>query len=224
MSFLISKHLITNQQYCRFLSDIPIPNDLPGGYRFLNTYLYDSRIKHRQESYYSSIDHLDKAIEQHLNTKEEFYVVPNYEKHPVVCVNWVGAYLFALALGASLPTANEWQFACRGGLEIDTLYSWGNGEPDPKMANYGEYIGTTTPIATYPANALGMYDMLGNVREWCLDGPLLNSEARYIKGGGWNKPVSHLQIDKPLSTWFLHSGAAIGFRVCFRPGTENEKK
>ena len=77
-----------------------------------------------------------------------------------------GAGLRAWA-GIRLPIEAEWEFAARGGL-ANQSYPWGNSI-DANKANYNGNVGDTTTVSVYPANNYGLYDMAGNVWEWCLD-------------------------------------------------------
>jgi len=103
------------------------------------------------------------------------------ENYPVVQIAWEDAAAYAKWAGKRLPTEAEWEFAARGGKAGD-LYTWGNQfKPDGKwMANIFEgsfpandegrdgYVGIA-PIKKFPANGYGLYDMAGNVWEWCAD-------------------------------------------------------
>ena len=89
------------------------------------------------------------------------------ENHPVVYISWYAAMAYAEWTGKRLPTEAEWEKAARGGL-LDQKYPWGNSI-DPSKANYSGEVGDTTPIGNYPPNAYGLYDMVGNAWEWCLD-------------------------------------------------------
>ena len=66
-----------------------------------------------------------------------------------------------------MPTEAEWEKAARGGL-VGNKYPWGNSI-DATYLNYDLYVSKTTPVGQYPANGYGVYDIIGNVYEWCLD-------------------------------------------------------
>ncbi len=87
--------------------------------------------------------------------------------HPVVSVSWYAAMAYAQWAGKRLPTEAEWEYAARSGW-VGQKYLWYDGV-DSSKANYNKNVGDTTPVGKYPPNSYGLYDMAGNVWEWCLD-------------------------------------------------------
>src|SRR5262249_34908586 len=103
------------------------------------------------------------------------------ESYPVVHVSFADALAYANWAGKELPTEAEWEFAARGGLD-EAEFAWGT-EFTPggvQMANtwQDEFprqnltldgFARTSPVAAFPANGYGLYDMIGNVWEWTAD-------------------------------------------------------
>ena len=126
--------------------------------------------------------------------------------HPVETVSWEDCQMFlkrlnTLGLGSfRLPTEAEWEYACRAGA--DTRFYWGD---DPQLSEIGKYAwwnGNSKPetskVGTKEPNTWGLYDMSGNVYEWCNDrygefsiGPQTDpmgaslGPGRPVRGGGW---------------------------------------
>ena len=159
--------------------------------------------------------------------------------NPVEQVSWNDIAGFNTATGLRLPSEAEWEYACRGGTTtaFHSMPSYPNGtNVDSLLGNiawYSSNAGSTThAVAGKAANAFGMYDMSGNVWEWCNDwwgstyystspsmdpaGPSSGS-YRVLRGGGWG------YISDPCRSSYRDSvgpdprGYGVGFRVARTP-------
>jgi formylglycine-generating enzyme required for sulfatase activity len=191
--FQMSEAEITNAQYCEWLNGALGRNEVTvsgtsvkgtkgtwSGNEYLNL-IYSS----------GSLNSCWIRYENNM-----FSVVEGKEKLPVVYVTWYGAKAFCMGNGWDLPREAEWEYACRGGKQYK--YGTDDGTISSSKANYNANIGSPKDVGSYPKNPFGLYDMSGNLCEWCADwygsyasgsqidptGPQAGSE-RVFRGGSW---------------------------------------
>ena len=133
-----------------------------------------------------------------------------YNNYNQPFVNWDSGY--------RLPTEAEWEKAARGGVS-GKLYPWGTDEISPSLANYGDSKNSSMPVGSYGANGYGLYDMAGNMWEFCWDwfgdyssaaqtdprGPS-SGERLICRGGHW---VSDKNLCRVANRY---TGGVCGFR------------
>ncbi|WP_422105528.1 formylglycine-generating enzyme family protein [Winogradskyella sp.] len=179
-TFQISKYEITNEQFCNFLNVNGNTLDA-GGHPLLDI-----------ESPYCNIERVDERY------------VPKKGKamHPVIEVSWYGAKAYAKWVNSRLPTEEEWEFAasCRGKFN---KYTYGNrldnNHANIKGTSLVDRWNGTSPVGSFPPNELGLFDMAGNIWEWCESTyKLYNSDTlhdpvdqklghvKVVRGGSWS--------------------------------------
>lgn len=140
---------------------------------------------------------------------------------PVECVSWFDAETYCQLLSkfsgksCRLPTEAEWEYASLAGNDR-FAYWYAHGDDPKALGNYAWFDGNadnhTQQVKLKLPNAWGLYDMIGNVWEWCQDS---HGSGRITKGGSWN---SGHELCRPLMwNWeYPHERKAeIGFRVVF---------
>jgi formylglycine-generating enzyme required for sulfatase activity len=191
-------------------------------------------------------------------------VNPSYYKdqpaNPVENVSWDDAMEFCKKLSAktgkkvTLPTEAQWEYACRAGTT--TAYYTGDelrkgqanaaisskpGIWDKPMEWVRKFFPAkaktveTTPVGSFPSNGFGLYDMHGNIWEWCADwygedyyakspktdpqGPN-TGDRRVLRGGSWG--VSPWDCRSAYRGWYApdYRGRSLGFRVAVSPGLD----
>ncbi len=160
------------------------------------------------------------------------------QQRPVDSVSWNAAQDFITKLRAQfsmadvcLPTEAQWEYACRAGTQ--TAFWWGD-TPDARKANFGKNQECTTVTGSgvaggYAPNPFGLYDMHGNVWEWCEDGrrPYLDQpevdpiggddvEVKVLRGGSRNYPASSARAAFRFRGLRGHWGPEHGFRLALR--------
>ena len=173
-AFFMDRYEVTNAQYKQFIDANPQWG------------------KDRIESWCHDGDYL-----KHWNGND--YPIEK-ANHPVAWVSWYAAMAYAGWAGKRLPTAAEWTQAARGDLVGQKYpWTWGGSFTIFSPEAYNENGGSTMPVGKYSPNGYGLYDMGGNVSEWCLDVNRVESLVPtlyfYLIAGG---PIT-IVIDIPTS-------------------------
>lgn len=183
-NFAMDIHPVTNEQFVRFLEAM-------GG---------------EKDSNHHDIIRMKESRIKRIGGK--LSIESGYAKHPVVGVTWYGSVAYAKWVGKRLPTEAEWEIAACGGEE--SLYPTGD-DIEKNQANFFSF--DTTAVMSYAPNNYGLYDMAGNVYEWCQDwygynyyevsvqepenpkGPL-QGVYRVLRGGCWKSLKEDLRCSR----------------------------
>lgn len=213
--FLIGRYLVTAAEWAHFLNDVAKQEDISGYF---------------EPSAETTVIVVDG---RHFPRKD-------CGDHPANGPTWYGAEAYCRWLSARsgkrfhLPTEAQWEKAARGGLD-HKRFPWGN-EAATGLAQFGQVWKdpkhTLSPVGAYPPNAFALYDMAGNVWEWCSDwydrnyyrtGPTTDppgpdsGEMKVLRGGSWGGLDVQIRCGIRIGEWPHVSDSRVGFRVAREP-------
>ncbi len=209
-SFYINKFETTNLEYSKFLNSIKAPKEKVAEYINLKGVWRD----------------IECGI---YSENDSFFVKPNYENKPVIFVSWFGAEAFCKFYGFRLPSEFEWEFAASAKninkkdiSDTSKIYldkkAWFSENSNNKIHNYGEK----------EADLNGLFDIRGNVSEWCNDwyshdiyknskkeNPEGNEKGKFKvhRGGSWINSADILSVTNRRASNPHTQNATIGFRT-----------
>ncbi len=221
--FWLGKYEVTREQFARFVAAISYKTDAE---KKGTAWIYTEGFfvwKWKQLSGY--------------NWRKTGY--PQRDDHPVVCVSWNDANAFADWLSKEtgrkfrLPTEAEWEYAARAGS--DGIFFWGNDESMAcvyaNVADKGhdwkfyfpcdDGFKFTAPVGSYKPNAFGLYDMLGNVWEWCADIYASDAYSKHARDNPIYEGGGSCRVGRGGSWDDYARNCRCALRYCDSPGNRN---
>ena len=254
--FQISEKEITNEQYVEFLNNAYLDGWIKVSFQSINdpcgSYSENMVIGEADSPYPGEIflqlaetggctsggetEHINNKSWISFNGSSNTFELLDTSKAdwPVNWVKWFGADAYAQYYNVSLPTEAQWEFAARGGQQFE--YPTDDGTLSPSKANYnGDLPGIYNPsghslaAGSYPSNPYKLYDMGGNVWEWCQDyydesfytdgskdpvNKTAGSASRRVRrGGSWNYHSATLLTYSRASDFESRGNNHFGFRI-----------
>jgi formylglycine-generating enzyme len=211
-SFYIGKYEVTNKEFCDFLNSV------------------DDSISNNEYI----IDLNDKENCKIRKSDGVFTVVKGFEDYPVVCVNWDGANAYCIWAGGRLPTEAEWEYAAKGGKKSKG-YRFVGGNNVEEVCNCAmdfSLTGTLCKVGCKKPNELGIFNMGGNVSEYCSDwlcenyysvSELIDPQGpesgilKVMRGGTFHLPYFFCRPENRAggSVGKMRGNFHDGFRICY---------
>lgn len=218
-AFYISKYEVTNAEFAEFLNDV---NNNP------------TRIILPRETIQEYDFGLNKTIQ---NSQTSWTPAKGHDDYPVVGVSWNWANMYCIWLSNKtglkyrLPTEAEWEYAARGAENlVKANFQYAGSDRVDEVAWYRDNAKGANPVGKKRPNLLGLYDLSGNVYEWCQDwygpyskillrslsGPSSGSD-RVIRGGSWGSDPQALRVSYRFRYAPTYRDGNLGFRVARTP-------
>lgn len=204
--FYIDSHTVSNSEFDKFIKETGYQTEAERfGWSFVFYQFIPSNLVNKVKQVPNTPWWFAMEGAYWFQPEGEGSTIENRMDHPVIHVSWNDAVAFCNWAGKRLPTEAEWEYAARGGLE-QKKYSWGN-ELTPNGEHYcniwqGDFphentkedgYVATAPVTFYPPNGFGLYNVAGNVWEWCSDSFTKNPErnekssssSKVMRGGSY---------------------------------------